>query len=130
MPTNPKCPFCPENGMVDIIDETKDGYLVEARDQPVPGCFLIIPKEHITHVTKLPALWQVDLTDLLEMIPWYTPETDFNISLNQGKKAGQTVGHIHFWVFPRDDEKEGNMSYAKGAATLLQLVRTLDPVEI
>ena len=128
MPVDPKCPLCPENGKVNIIDETKDGYLVEARDQPVSGCFLIIPKEHITHVSMLPPMWQVDVTDLLDSIPWYSRGADFNISLNQGKKAGQTLSHIHFWVFPRDDE-EGSTSYAKGAATLLQLVRSLDLVE-
>lgn len=130
MPTNPNCPLCPDNGKVDIIEETKNGYLVEARDQPVPGCFLIIPREHITHISKLPPMWQVDLTDLLDSVPWYTREADFNISLNQGKKAGQTLGHIHFWVFPRGDEQEGSVSYGKGAATLLQLARTLEPVEI
>lgn len=42
---------------------------------------------------------------------------DYNISLNIGKLAGQTVKHLHFWVIPRYADTP---STGKGLACLIK----------
>jgi len=117
--SDPTCPLCPENDKVDIIAMTEDAYLVEAKVSPMEDCFLIIPKQHITDVMELPALWQKSFSAMLTCVPWYTPDAPFTLGLNSGKAAGQTLPHIHNWVIPRR-EREGSNTYGKGTATLIK----------
>lgn len=119
MYSDPTCPLCPENGKVDIIAMTEDAYLVEPNVSPMEDCFLIIPKEHITDVMELPALWHKSFSAMLMCVPWYAYDTPYTLGLNSGKAAGQTLSHIHYWVIPRP-EREGSSTYGKGTATLLK----------
>lgn len=120
--TVPKnCPLCHTNGKVKMMAETPDAYLAKPTVAAVEGCYLIVPKPHLTDVMMLPGRWHVSLRNLLGQVPWYRLGTSFNLSFNSGEAAGQTLPHIHFWVIPRMED-ESTPSYKKGTATLISML--------
>lgn len=99
-----ECPFC-------NIDENKKvfynyKYFAIYDEYPVsPGHMLVIPTEHVEDYR--------DLTDHQKFILWeavdkaikfltekYNPD-GFNIGINCGEVAGQSVKHVHIHVIPR-----------------------------
>ncbi|MBU3694016.1 MAG: HIT family protein [Rhodocyclaceae bacterium] len=98
------CPFC------DIADDRVVGRLGTAfaiRDgYPVsPGHTLLIPRRHIGSLFELPG---GDLLDLLTLLGRVKAELDrehhpdgYNIGVNDGAAAGQTVPHLHIHLIPR-----------------------------
>lgn len=110
MPEQSKpCPFCTENGQVDIIAETAQLYLVKAHG--TEDDYLVIPKKHLTHYLDLPDNWWREFKLLLldEAIPWFGRDVANNLSINQGRKAGQRVPHIHWWIIFREDGPEDGL---------------------
>ena len=101
--TNP-CPFCtlpPER----IID-SNDLALVIRDAYPVsPGHTLVIPKRHIGSWFEITQAEQQAILDLL-LKAKAVLETEFkpdgyNIGINDGPTAGQTVPHLHMHLIPR-----------------------------
>lgn len=77
------------------------------RDQyPIsPGHTLIIPVRHVASLFELSADEQTEMWKLVAVIreqlqQEFTPD-GFNIGLNDGIAAGQTVMHAHIHVIPR-----------------------------
>jgi diadenosine tetraphosphate (Ap4A) HIT family hydrolase len=95
----PHCPFCRENGLLkgQVIAESSGGYMME--NVTSPGDYLIIPSVHAEQPNELPDTWWQDFKTLLAQIP--TQPQHYNISLNLGQPAGQSVKHLHFWIIPR-----------------------------
>lgn len=116
MSTNaPKdCPFCRENGLLkgDILAENAGGFLIA--NQYDPGTFLIIPSAHAEEIAELPDDWWRSFKELFAKIP--DVPHDFNVALNHGKLAGQSVKHLHFWIVPR---AAGQPSSGKGLVRLI-----------
>jgi diadenosine tetraphosphate (Ap4A) HIT family hydrolase len=108
------CPFCRNNNLlkVPVIAEAETAYLVEAYGSP--GCYLIVPSDHAEAPADMPDIWWRDVKTLLSHVPSLT--TDYNLSFNIGKIAGQTVNHMHFWVIPRE---AGQPSTGLGLAALI-----------
>ena len=110
----PECPFCRSNHLLksDILAETDRAYLTNS--VRFPGKYLIIPTTHIESLTDLSDTWWQDVKGLLAK----TPEnlSEYNLSFNVGRQAGQTVKHVHLWVIPRH-ENEPNAG--KGLVSLL-----------
>lgn len=76
-----------------------DGYPVS------PGHSLVIPKTHVASIFDLSAKQRADLWRLVEkvrkeLLKKFNPEA-FNIGVNDGLAAGQTVPHAHIHVIPR-----------------------------
>ena len=115
METPKDCPFCRSNNLLkgDVLAETADGFLTEAISDK--GSFLIIPRMHAESPADLPDTWWQDVKQLLEHIP-NLPE-HYNISLNRGHHAGQSVKHLHFWVIPREG---GQPASGKGLISLIR----------
>jgi diadenosine tetraphosphate (Ap4A) HIT family hydrolase len=98
------CPFCtlpPER----IIDSNnlalviRDGYPIS------PGHTLVIPKRHIGSWFEITQTEQEALLNLLTKSKAVL-ETEFkpdgyNIGINDGSTAGQTVPHLHVHLIPR-----------------------------
>ncbi len=96
----------------DVIAETSDGFLISAEFGS--DNYLIIPDGHAESLQDLPDTWWQDFKALLAKLP-VQPES-YNLSLNMGKTAGQSVKHLHFWIIPR---KDGQPASGKGLALLI-----------
>jgi len=114
-PTAPAdCPFCQRGDLLQatVVADGNAAYL--ARPVSNPGNYLIIPKAHVESPLELPADWWQAMQEQLRNIPELSG--DYNISLNVGPAAGQTVKHLHFWVIPRAADLP---SSGKGLARLI-----------
>jgi diadenosine tetraphosphate (Ap4A) HIT family hydrolase len=70
-----------------------------------PGHALIIPRRHIVSLFEATRNERNSLFDLLEQVKLelqeeYKPD-GFNIGINDGTAAGQTVMHLHIHLIPR-----------------------------
>lgn len=98
------CPFCAldqrrilfEN---DTFAVTEDGFPIS------PGHTLIIPKRHTSSVFDLSP---EEFILLREALHWARAHLDqafapdsYNLGINDGPAAGQTVGHLHIHLIPR-----------------------------
>jgi diadenosine tetraphosphate (Ap4A) HIT family hydrolase len=108
------CPLCPQNGLLKepIVAQTKGAYLMPAHSSPAN--YLIVPLAHTESPHDLPDDWWASVKELLAKVPGLGDH--YNISINLGRNAGQTVKHIHFWIIPRDGDKP---SSGKGFASLI-----------
>lgn len=88
-----------------ILIENNFWFVVEDGNPVSQGHSLLIPKKHLVSVFDLTEeefgggfrlLQQVK--DLI--VQKYNPE-GFNIGLNEGEAAGQTVHHLHIHIIPR-----------------------------
>ena len=100
------CPFCYENIENRIVDELgtvsaiKDGYPV------TEGHHLILPKIHTADYFSMPEKEKQDSHSLIEIIRRKLIAKDpsitgFNIGMNSGETAGQTIFHCHIHLIPR-----------------------------
>jgi diadenosine tetraphosphate (Ap4A) HIT family hydrolase len=102
-----RCVFCgiePDPGSVvlqsDHFSITKDKFPVS------PGHLLIIPRRHITSPSDLSETEWANLYMVLEEACSILRNEDdtitgFNIGMNIGSDAGQTIPHLHVHVIPR-----------------------------
>jgi histidine triad (HIT) family protein len=109
------CPFCRANGLLrgEVVAETEDAFLLKGEFGR--GTHLIIPSNHYENLVDLPNNWWAEMKALLPQIPDLA--TDYNLALNYGKAAGQSVKHLHFWIIPRETNKP---SSGKGLATFIK----------
>lgn len=101
------CAFCtlPQSR---IIDDSKYGVVIRDGFPISPGHTLVIPKRHIGSFFDLTADERNDLLALLErakavLDAEYQPD-GYNIGINDGPAAGQTVPHLHIHLIPRYKE--------------------------
>ena len=108
------CPFCSVASK--LIAENAaaiafaDGYPVSA------GHTLVVPRSHVVSVVDLAAdeqaqLWQL-VAEVRDLLSAKYSADGFNVGVNDGQAAGQTVMHAHVHVIPRyasdcDDARGG-----------------------
>ncbi len=98
------CPFChpdPES----IVRRSEFGFVLRDAYPVSPGHSLIVPVRHEASYFALEPLEQADLLNLLVavrrgLVDEFGPD-GFNIGLNDGTAAGQTIDHCHWHVVPR-----------------------------
>lgn len=98
------CPFCtlPESRIVAGNDHAvwiMDGYPVS------PGHSLVIPRRHVGSFFDITQEERLALLELLDqakacVMRDFKPD-GFNIGINDGPAAGQTVPHLHLHLIPR-----------------------------
>jgi diadenosine tetraphosphate (Ap4A) HIT family hydrolase len=99
-----QCPFCTlAPARIRLRNEVgfafRDGFPVS------PGHTLIIPRRHVGSLFELTAQEQGALLDLLaqaksDIETEHQPD-GYNIGINDGAAAGQTVPHLHIHLIPR-----------------------------
>lgn len=98
------CPFCTLPASR-IVDENQDGVAIRDAYPVSPGHTLIIPKRHVGSFFDLSSGEAHGLLQLLqraqeELRRDHGPD-GFNIGINDGRAAGQTVPHLHVHLIPR-----------------------------
>ncbi len=109
-----ECPFCKppreqllyEDGMIRIL---LDAYPASR------GHLLVIPRRHVERWEDLSGEEKMGLIRGMELAMEVLRETlkpdAFNVGMNLGREAGQTVPHLHLHVIPR---WEGDCSHPRG----------------
>ena len=99
------CPFCRPTPDIELITESATAYTLLVRRSILEDCVLIIPKRHTTNYFELPnraktACWlMVDRVKML-MDKRFQPD-GYNINIDVGSIAGQTIPHAHICLIPR-----------------------------
>ena len=99
------CPFCKVESEREIIASSLlsvafyDGFPVS------PGHALIIPKRHVSSFFDLSKEERQDLLNLADSVKRileerYHPD-GYNIGINVGEAAGQSIFHVHMHLIPR-----------------------------
>jgi len=102
--TSTDCPFC--NLPADRIWlQTDIGYALPDRYPVNKGHTLVIPRRHVRSIYDLDPeeisdLWKLAGEVRSKLASEFDPD-GFNIGLNDGTAAGQTIAHAHIHVVPR-----------------------------
>ena len=98
----PLCPFCSRS---DALFENELAYVREDKFPVSPGHLLIIPKRHVPDWFLLTREEQQAMLALLSRAKEYLDvryhPDGYNIGINCGEAAGQTVFHVHMHLIPR-----------------------------
>ena len=100
-----ECPFC-ELTSSSIIDESNSALAIRDAYPVTKYHSLIIPKRHVADYFELSLSERDEIQKLLENQRQQILELDqsvsgFNIGVNVGEDAGQTVFHCHLHLIPR-----------------------------
>lgn len=109
-----QCPFC-TMPIERVIAENESGFVIRDGFPVSPGHTLIIPHRHIGSFFELSRQEHDDLFELLDQAKLvldceFEPNA-YNIGINDGPAAGQTVPHLHIHLIPRF---EGDMPDPRG----------------
>jgi len=111
--SSPGCSFCYENIKSKIIAEYNSAYAINDKFPVSKGHVLIIPKRHTEDFFSMAIHERRDaeqlLLDMKKDIAEHDPcITGFNIGINCGESAGQTIFHAHIHLIPRRDRDTPN----------------------
>lgn len=99
------CPFC--NDIDSIIDESKYWYAIYDKYPVSKGHTLLISKRHVPSFFDLTSEETRQIHNMIKRIRRKLDTTYFpngyNIGVNCGRAAGQTVPHCHIHIIPRYD---------------------------
>jgi diadenosine tetraphosphate (Ap4A) HIT family hydrolase len=104
MTSEKPCAFC-TLPTIRIIDQNIRGLVIRDGFPVSPGHTLIIPKRHVRSFFDLLPEEREDLLALLDrakkhLDTVFAPQ-GYNIGINDGQAAGQTIPHLHIHLIPR-----------------------------
>jgi diadenosine tetraphosphate (Ap4A) HIT family hydrolase len=109
-----KCPFCaldPER----VIISDLEALAVHDRYPVTEGHTLVIPRRHVTTLFQLPPDEQANIWLFVSRVRDFLAAKlnvdNFNVGVNDGQLAGQTVPHAHIHIIPR---REGDVPDPRG----------------
>lgn len=102
-----QCPFCAPMTDRLILAENDFAYTIFDKFPVNAGHALIIPRHHVTNYFELSpdekaACWQL-LDEVKRLLDTDYQPQGYNIGINVGEAAGQTVMHVHLHLIPRYD---------------------------
>jgi diadenosine tetraphosphate (Ap4A) HIT family hydrolase len=98
------CAFC---GLAKtrIVLDSSTGFVIRDAFPVSPGHSLIIPKRHVGSLFELEVNEQLELLMLLSdaksALDVELQPKGYNVGINDGPAAGQTVPHLHIHLIPR-----------------------------
>lgn len=97
------CPFCSND--LEVISENEWAFAIYDKYPVNEGHILIIPKRHIQDFFDANHEERLAIADLLDkckeiLDKTYSPH-GYNIGINCGEAAGQTIFHLHVHLIPR-----------------------------
>jgi diadenosine tetraphosphate (Ap4A) HIT family hydrolase len=112
---SPPCPFCSLTAER-VVQDSEHAVVIRDGFPVSPGHTLIIVKRHVASFFEVTDAERVDLMSLLaaarnDLDRQFDP-AGYNIGINDGAAAGQTVPHLHIHLIPRypgdrDDPRGG-----------------------
>ncbi|MBD3273322.1 HIT domain-containing protein [Candidatus Dependentiae bacterium] len=99
-----------------MIFENDFGYIYKDKYPVTKGHLLIIPKKHISGFFDITSEEMVFVFDLLKhgrtlILEEYPEVEGFNVGINIGSVAGQSIFHLHVHLIPR---RNGDVDNPKG----------------
>ena len=98
------CPFCSIDAGR-IVDERKWAFVTWDKCPVSAGHALIVPKRHIGSWFATTSSEQRGLVELINVAKSLVEQTHcpdgYNIGINDGTAAGQTIPHLHIHLIPR-----------------------------
>lgn len=106
------CPLCDSSSAI-LANEL--AYVLEDSDPVTPGHCLVVPARHVADFFELTLAEQEAILDLVRQAKSrldgrYHPD-GYNVGVNVGEAAGQSVAHAHVHVIPR---RRGDMPDPSG----------------
>ncbi len=104
MPAPIACPFCPIKDREILADHPLAAAITDSFPL-TQGHTLIVPRRHVASFFELTTNERLAMLGLLDQAKAtldakYSPN-GFNIGVNDGAAAGQTVMHVHIHLIPR-----------------------------
>ena len=100
------CPFCSLPASR-IVEQNAHAVLILDAYPVSPGHSLVIPKRHVGSFFEVTQFERAALFALLdratELVDHQHQPVGYNIGINDGAAAGQTVPHLHIHLIPRYD---------------------------
>jgi len=114
-PQTKQCPFCPPKER-EILETHPLAVALKDSFPLTPGHSLVVPRRHVASFFDLTVEERLAILGLLDKAKAaldreYAPD-GYNIGINDGAAAGQTVMHLHVHLIPRyegdaDDPRGG-----------------------
>lgn len=100
-----ECPFCAPEPERELLTESATAYALLDKYPVSPGHALVIPKQHAADYFALSSKAKTACWMVVDRVKWllderYHPD-GYNVGINVGSAAGQTVPHVHIHVIPR-----------------------------
>ena len=99
------CPFCKVESEREIIASSPLSVAFFDGSPVSPGHALIIPKQHVSSFFDLSQEERQDLLNLADSVKQIVEERyhpdGYNIGVNVGEAAGQSIFHVHMHLIPR-----------------------------
>jgi diadenosine tetraphosphate (Ap4A) HIT family hydrolase len=105
---NTQCPFC------DIILDISSSRIIAENELSISisdgypislGHTLVIPRRHVASFFEITEAERSSLFDLLQTSKQFIDDLhspdSYNIGINDGPDAGQTINHLHMHLIPR-----------------------------
>ncbi len=110
------CPFCPPTIVERIAEDNGAAFAVPDQFPVSPGHMLVVPHRHTPDYFSMTVQERSDTEELLRYLRNKTQGEDdsvvgFNVGMNCGMAAGQTVMHAHIHLIPR---REGDTPVPRG----------------
>lgn len=101
------CPFCAVPPGAILLDNEL-AFVIDDRYPVTPGHVLVIPKRHVADCFDLTRAEREACDDLLHrarnaLLAGDPEVSGFNVGVNAGQSAGQTIFHCHIHLIPRRD---------------------------
>ncbi len=99
-----ECPFCSIDFAI-VSMQTPHAWSIPDAYPLTEGHTLIIPRSHVASIFELPESVQTELWSFVARVRLLLIEKHrtcgFNIGINDGVAAGQTINHAHIHIIPR-----------------------------
>lgn len=107
-----QCPFC-RTEKLRLVAENKTMYAIKDTSPVTPGHLLIIPRRHCLDYFEMTGQERCDAHELIKQQKITLLKKDgsiqgFNLGINCGKIAGQTIFHAHIHLIPRREKDTPN----------------------
>ena len=99
------CPFCKK---IEKVAENNSVFAIKDNYPVTDGHHLIIPVRHTENYFSMSEVERSNAMELIRILKNQLEESDpsitgFNIGMNSGVSAGQTIMHSHIHLIPRRD---------------------------